>query len=135
MPATSARCGSAASWLRSHCSLPCPSGDSSHPASTRRFHDSCERSVECRGTAATHRALPTPTEIRAVRFGRGKCRRGLDPDEVYGFLDRLADEMELLRRDIRVAREDADRVKAALRNWQTRNARAIDQRWRGGRQR
>ncbi|MEO3744419.1 DivIVA domain-containing protein [Plantactinospora sp. B5E13] len=78
---------------------------------------------------------PTPAEVRSVRFGRGRWRRGLDPDEVYGFLDRLADEMELLRRDIRVAREDADRVKAALRTWQTRNARAVDQRWRGGRQR
>ncbi|MEO3819299.1 DivIVA domain-containing protein [Plantactinospora sp. B24E8] len=74
-----------------------------------------------------------PSRIRSVRFSRRAWRRGLDPDEVYAFLARMADEVELLRRDIRVARDDADRVKNALRNWQTRNARAVDNRWRGGR--
>ncbi|MEO3745049.1 DivIVA domain-containing protein [Plantactinospora sp. B5E13] len=74
-----------------------------------------------------------PNRIRSVRFSRRSWRRGLDPDEVYAFLARMADEVELLRRDIRVARDDADRVKNALRNWQTRNARAVDNRWRGGR--
>lgn len=74
-----------------------------------------------------------PSRIRSVRFSRRSWRRGLDPDEVYAFLARMADEVELLRRDIRVARDDADRVKNALRNWQTRNARAVDNRWRGDR--
>ncbi|MGI5151957.1 DivIVA domain-containing protein [Plantactinospora sp. CA-294935] len=71
----------------------------------------------------------TSAEIRSVRFGRGSWRRGLDPDEVYGFLARLADEVDLLRRDVQVARGDADRIKAALRPWQTRNARVADARW------
>ncbi|MFC6023495.1 DivIVA domain-containing protein [Plantactinospora solaniradicis] len=74
----------------------------------------------------------TSADIRTARFGRS-WRRGLDPEEVYAFLLRVADEMELLRRDVRVARDDADRVKAALRNWQTRNTRISDGRWRGGR--
>ncbi|MFY1691854.1 DivIVA domain-containing protein [Plantactinospora sp. WMMB782] len=75
----------------------------------------------------------TSTDIRSIRFGRGSWRRGLDPDEVYRFLARLADEVDLLRRDVRVARADADRVKVALRSWQTRNARLTDGRCRGDR--
>lgn len=74
-----------------------------------------------------------PSRIRSIRFSRRSWRGGLDPDEVYAFLARMADEVELLRRDIRVARDDADRVKNALRNWQTRNSRAVDNRWRGER--
>ncbi|MBF9134956.1 DivIVA domain-containing protein [Plantactinospora sp. S1510] len=75
----------------------------------------------------------TSADIRAARFGRRSWRRGLDPDEVYAFLLRIADEVELLRSDARVARDDADRVKVAPRNWQTRNTRACDARWRGDR--
>jgi DivIVA domain-containing protein len=81
----------------------------------------------------------TGADIRTRRFTRRSWRRGLDPDEVYAFLARVADEVELLRRDVRVARDDADRVKAALRRWQTRHARDVDgcrwesRRWEGRR--
>ncbi|MEV4757319.1 DivIVA domain-containing protein [Micromonospora sp. NPDC049559] len=74
----------------------------------------------------------TSAELRAVRLTRRRWR-GLDPDEVYALLRRVADELDLLHRDLRVAQEDADRVKAALLRGQTGNARASDRRWRGGR--
>lgn len=72
-------------------------------------------------------------DVRAVRFRRGPWRRRVDGAEVYAFLTRVADELDLLARDPAVARADADRVRTALRDWQTRNARASDPRWPGGR--
>jgi DivIVA domain-containing protein len=65
----------------------------------------------------------TGTRVRAARFGRGPWRRGLDPDEVYGLLDWVADELDLRAREVAAALAEADRVKEALRRWQTRNAR------------
>jgi DivIVA domain-containing protein len=61
--------------------------------------------------------------VRAVRFGRAPWRRGLDPDEVYELLDWVADELDLRAREVASALAEADRVKEALRRWQTRNAR------------
>ena len=74
----------------------------------------------------------TSADLRAVRFERASRRRGIDPEQVYALLHRVADEWDLLHRDLAVARDDATRVKEALRQWQTRNARAMDNRWRGG---
>ena len=67
---------------------------------------------------------------RAVRAGVSAA--GIDPEQVYALLHRVADEWDLLHRDLAMARADATRVKEALRQWQTRNARAMDNRWRGG---
>ncbi len=66
----------------------------------------------------------TPQGVRAATFTRtGLGRRGLDPDEVNDFLDRVAE--ELVRRDEREAglRADADRHKRALRSWNSEQAR------------
>jgi hypothetical protein len=46
----------------------------------------------------------------------------LDPDEVYGLLDGVADELDLRAREVAAALAEADRVREALRRWQTRNA-------------
>ncbi|MGA3540988.1 DivIVA domain-containing protein [Micromonosporaceae bacterium DT194] len=49
--------------------------------------------------------------------------RGLDPDEVHAFLLRIADELEPLHREARLLREENDRLKRALRDWQSMHAR------------
>jgi DivIVA domain-containing protein len=67
----------------------------------------------------------TPELIRSRQFGRTPLgRRGLDENDVYDFLDQVAD--ELARRDQReaAARADADRHKRALRDWSQDHAEA-----------
>lgn len=49
--------------------------------------------------------------------------RGVDPDEVQGFLLRIADELEPLQREARLLQEENDRLKRALRDWQSMHAR------------
>lgn len=56
--------------------------------------------------------------VRAAYF-RPSWRRGVDGDEVRAFLDRVATEWDLMTRDLAAAREENDRLKAALRDWQT----------------
>ncbi|WP_428963340.1 DivIVA domain-containing protein [Micromonospora fluostatini] len=51
--------------------------------------------------------------VRAARFGRRW--RGLDPDEVYAYLDLLADEIERLTREVVTARTETNRITRALR--------------------
>ncbi|GAA3737688.1 hypothetical protein GCM10022225_20690 [Plantactinospora mayteni] len=62
-----------------------------------------------------------PSQVRAATF-RSR-RRGLDPEEVYAYLGRLADELENLRRAESMARTEAERIRQGLRQWQTRHAR------------
>jgi DivIVA domain-containing protein len=69
--------------------------------------------------------------VRGVWFRRS-WRRGVDADEVRLFLARVADEMEQLGCDLAAARAESARMKVALREWQTRNARMTDSCWRGG---
>ncbi|WP_433531976.1 DivIVA domain-containing protein [Micromonospora sp. CA-263727] len=63
---------------------------------------------------------PLPHQVRAVTFGTS--RRGLDPAQVYDYLNRIADEMERLHRALTTANTEAERIRQALRQWQTRQA-------------
>ncbi|QKW12495.1 DivIVA domain-containing protein [Verrucosispora sp. NA02020] len=56
--------------------------------------------------------------VRAVDFGRRW--RGLDPAQVYDYLDRVADELDRLQRQLVTANTEAERVRQALRQWQSR---------------
>ncbi|WFE58244.1 DivIVA domain-containing protein [Micromonospora sp. WMMD712] len=57
-------------------------------------------------------------QMRQQRFGR--CRRGLDPAEVDGYLRRTADELAALHAELSRTREENARIKGALRDWQSR---------------
>ncbi|MEH0972817.1 DivIVA domain-containing protein [Micromonospora sp. CPCC 205546] len=53
-----------------------------------------------------------------TRFGR----RGLDPDDVYAFLDRVAVDMAALHDALAESRRETARIKLALRAWQSDQA-------------
>lgn len=74
----------------------------------------------------------TAERVRSAGFRRS-WRRGVDAVEVRAFLARVADELDLLARDLAAERAESARLKSVLRQWQTRNARASDRRWRGDR--
>ncbi|MEU5722188.1 DivIVA domain-containing protein [Micromonospora sp. NPDC047738] len=63
----------------------------------------------------------TPHEVRTRTFG--PRRRGADPDQVREFQAQLADELTDLHGQIRLLSEENDRLKRALRDWQTMHAR------------
>ncbi|WP_245233470.1 DivIVA domain-containing protein [Micromonospora parva] len=63
----------------------------------------------------------TPHEVRTREFAT--CRRGVDPDEVREFQARLADELAMLNETVRLLSQENDRIKRALRDWQTMHAR------------
>jgi DivIVA domain-containing protein len=56
-----------------------------------------------------------------TRFGR----RGLDPAEVDDFLHRVAGDLASLYAALEQVREENHRIKEALRQWQTRQARPV----------
>jgi DivIVA domain-containing protein len=65
-----------------------------------------------------------PWQIRGRRFRyTGFGRRGLDPDDVQEFLDRVADDLASVYAALAASREEADRVKNALKQWQSQQAR------------
>ncbi|MEH0827965.1 MULTISPECIES: DivIVA domain-containing protein [Micromonospora] len=47
--------------------------------------------------------------------------RGLDPAQVHDYLCRVADEMDRLHRELTTARTESERVRQALRQWQSRH--------------
>lgn len=60
-----------------------------------------------------------PREIRSKRFTvRRFGRRGFDPDEVRGFLARVAAEIIALRTELAAVREENRRMTTALYQWQ-----------------
>ncbi|MEU5909663.1 DivIVA domain-containing protein [Micromonospora sp. NPDC047527] len=63
----------------------------------------------------------TPHEVRTHDFAA--CRRGVDPDEVREFQARVADELAMLNEAVRLLSQENDRIKRALRDWQTLHAR------------
>ncbi|WP_308291148.1 DivIVA domain-containing protein [Micromonospora sp. DH13] len=67
--------------------------------------------------SAAYRPL-CATQVRQQRFGR--CRSGLDPAEVDGYLRRIADELAALHAELARTREENARIKGALRDWQSR---------------
>jgi DivIVA domain-containing protein len=58
-------------------------------------------------------------QVRAREFGARW--RGLDADEVYAFLGRVADEMARLEREVVTSRTECERLKQGLRQWQRRH--------------
>ncbi|WP_328338590.1 DivIVA domain-containing protein [Micromonospora sp. NBC_00421] len=72
-------------------------------------------------------ALPArlhPVLVRNRRFSpAGFGRRGLDPEEVRRFLHRVALELTTLHHEVDRLVEENARIKQALRDWQTVQAR------------
>lgn len=65
----------------------------------------------------------TPAQIRSAVFGRtplGRC--GYREDEVHALLDRLAFEVAAWSRQADLLLRENDRIKDALRAWQTEQA-------------
>ncbi|MEU5939102.1 DivIVA domain-containing protein [Micromonospora sp. NPDC047548] len=61
-----------------------------------------------------------PWQVRSRTFAT--CRRGLDPAEVAAFLDRVAGDLAAAHAEVVRSREEAARIKDALREWQSRQA-------------
>ncbi|WP_329929916.1 DivIVA domain-containing protein [Salinispora tropica] len=73
-------------------------------------------------TTMIHRARRLfSSQVRAATFARRRWR-GLDPEQVYAYLDRVADELELLTREATTARAEGELIRQALRQWQSRHA-------------
>ena len=56
--------------------------------------------------------------FRPTRFGR----RGLDPEDVQEFLDRVADDLATIYAELGTSRQETSRIKDALRRWQSEQA-------------
>ncbi|SBT51104.1 DivIVA domain-containing protein [Micromonospora narathiwatensis] len=68
-----------------------------------------------------------PWQVRQRRFRPTRVgRRGLDPEEVQEFLDRVADDLAAAYRALGVSRQETARIKDALKRWQTEQARRTD---------
>jgi DivIVA domain-containing protein len=63
----------------------------------------------------------TPHEVRTREFTAR--RRGVDPVEVREFQARVADELAMLNETVRLLSQENDRIRRALRDWQTMHAR------------
>ncbi|MFI6265301.1 DivIVA domain-containing protein [Micromonospora sp. NPDC051006] len=86
-----------------------------------------------RGSGATYRSSAytslLPWQVRERRFApTGLGRRGLNPDDVYAFLDRVAVDMSALHTALAESRRETARIKDALRRWQADHARAGNER-------
>jgi DivIVA domain-containing protein len=65
----------------------------------------------------------SPQQVRSAAFALvPRLRGGLHPDEVYAFLNQVAEEMTHLRQELAATTDDANRVKAALHRWQVEHA-------------
>ncbi|WBB78791.1 DivIVA domain-containing protein [Micromonospora sp. WMMD882] len=65
-----------------------------------------------------------PAQVRDRRFRRTRLgRRGLDPEDVRRFLDRVALELAAAQEAADRARRETAHVKDALRRWQSEQAR------------
>ncbi|MFD0783213.1 DivIVA domain-containing protein [Micromonospora azadirachtae] len=73
------------------------------------------------GQPAGYPGRLTPHEVRTREFARG--RSGVDPAEVREFQARVADELAVLNETVRLLSDENDRIKRALRDWQTMHAR------------
>ncbi|WJK32830.1 DivIVA domain-containing protein [Solwaraspora sp. WMMA2065] len=62
-----------------------------------------------------------PGQVRDRRFR--EVRRGLDPAEVYAFLHYVAEDLTVLRDDLRRTDDENLRIKRALREWQSAQTR------------
>ncbi|MGN9778138.1 DivIVA domain-containing protein [Micromonospora sp. H33] len=60
-----------------------------------------------------------PYHLRAAAFDTRW--RGLDPEQVHDFLNRVADELDRLHSERATANTEAERIRQALRQWQSRH--------------
>ncbi|WP_405429901.1 DivIVA domain-containing protein [Micromonospora sp. NBC_00617] len=68
-----------------------------------------------------------PWQVRERRFRPIPfARRGLDPDEVYAFLDRVAGDLSALHAALGDSRQETARIKDALRQWQSDQVRPVN---------
>ncbi|WP_089010160.1 DivIVA domain-containing protein [Micromonospora viridifaciens] len=58
-------------------------------------------------------------QLRGATFGTRW--RGYHPAQVDALLDRAADELDRLRRELTTATTEAERIRQALRQWQSRH--------------
>ncbi|MEU3453216.1 DivIVA domain-containing protein [Micromonospora sp. NPDC006766] len=64
-----------------------------------------------------------PWQVRERRFRPSRFgRRGLDPQEVHEFLDRVADDLAAVYDALGTSRQETARIKDALRGWQSEQA-------------
>ncbi|MFI7552798.1 DivIVA domain-containing protein [Micromonospora sediminimaris] len=63
----------------------------------------------------------TPHEVRTRTFA--PRRRGVDPDQVREFQATVADELADLHRQFRTVAQENERLKRALRDWQSMHVR------------
>ncbi|MEW2475126.1 DivIVA domain-containing protein [Micromonospora gifhornensis] len=77
------------------------------------------RSGQLYGTGLPARM--TPHEVRTRTFD--PRRRGVDPHQVRQFQARVAEDLADLHRHVRTLAEENERLKRALRDWQTMHAR------------
>lgn len=81
----------------------------------------------CYRSAAYHPLRPW--QVRERRFGSTPLgRRGLDPREVAEFLDQVAGDLAAVYDALAQSRRETDRIKDALRRWQSEQARARNER-------
>jgi DivIVA domain-containing protein len=84
-----------------------------------------QRSVSgptCYRSAAYHPLRPW--QVRERRFRPTSVgRRGLDPQEVGEFLDRVAGDLAVVYDALAQSRRETERIKDALRRWQSEQAR------------
>ncbi|MGN9779731.1 DivIVA domain-containing protein [Micromonospora sp. H33] len=94
-------------------------------------HARRQRSVlgpTCYRSAASLR----PWQVRERRFRSAPLgRRGLDPQEMGEFLDRVAGDLAAVYDALARSRRETERVKDALRRWQSEQARARNERGYG----
>ncbi|MFI6233928.1 DivIVA domain-containing protein [Micromonospora sp. NPDC050784] len=89
-----------------------------------------QRSVSgptCYRSAAYHPLRPWQVRERGFR-PTPLGRRVLDPQEVREFLDRVAGDLAVVYDALAQSRRETDRVKDALRRWQSEQARARNER-------
>ena len=67
-----------------------------------------------------------PQQVRERTFiAAGIGRRGFDANDVRKFLHRAADDLAAARAELAWVRDENDRIKHALRQWQTDHARMV----------
>ncbi|WBB78243.1 DivIVA domain-containing protein [Micromonospora sp. WMMD882] len=72
--------------------------------------------------SAAYRPL-WPSQVRQQEFRPTRIgRRGLDPQEVQEFLDRVAGDLAAMYDALAQSRHETDRIKDALRRWQSEQA-------------
>jgi cell division septum initiation protein DivIVA len=93
---------------------------------------SVERAVY---SARPDRSRLSPEKVRGHSFTRAPLgRRGISEDEVSQFCGRVADEISQLAAENSALRTENDRLKTALRQWQTEQAtKRADENWQSRR--